>query len=135
MNSPNEPGSPVSDSSSDTPPAEDIQGQPILSDDNQYMDVSSFRDISNTSAGKRRLPIGGSFGSGVNARDSKSRRREEIPTRRIAGGSGSVWLSSDVSNLRSQKEELVDNHLVERLRTGKSSPGCSNTKNGTVDSR
>jgi len=60
---------------------------------------------------KRRLPTSSSFGAASNARDPKSRRRED--SRKLGGGG---WPEGSKEGRGKDKEELVDAYLVEQLR-------------------
>ena len=69
---------------------------------------------------KRRLPGGSAFAAASNARDAKSRKREDGPggPRRnigLSGGSGSGWAEGKE---RRDKDDLVDIPLAERFREG-----------------
>ncbi|KAI0784779.1 hypothetical protein C8Q75DRAFT_735845 [Abortiporus biennis] len=114
MNSPHDPGSPESESSSsDSPPFDDAPQQSFMTD--FIPNISRFPgfDSSASGASKRRAPpSGGAYGSGSSARDPKTRRREEgYPGRRGLGGG---W--GEHGGGARQKEELVDTALVDQLR-------------------
>lgn len=83
-------------------------------------------------ASKRRLPGGGMFQSG-SSRDSKTRRRDEprgsksqqsqqSQQQQSQGQQGQMW---DKEGKRGDKEEFVDQHVVEWLRKGKNAPPLS----------
>ncbi|CAL1712493.1 unnamed protein product [Somion occarium] len=109
MDSPVEPGSPVSDSSSDSPPLEETQD--ALTSAVRSTSAADALNAARMSGAKRRYG-GGSHGASSNARDAKSRRREEPGSRKQGG----QW--EGYSNLQAmgKKEELIDVGLVEHLR-------------------
>ncbi|EKM51625.1 uncharacterized protein PHACADRAFT_261875 [Phanerochaete carnosa HHB-10118-sp] len=109
MDSP-EPGSPISRSSSGSPMPDE---PPYLLTSELASFMSSSRGESYLSGGKRRLPMGSVSSSGT-----KSRRREEAPGRRTGGGG--VWQQTEIRDYtggRAQREELVDQHIVDNIRT------------------
>lgn len=103
MNSPADPASPSSTSSSSLPP-EDIQ----LID--QFA-PSGFPHPSElqTSLAKRRLPA-----TGAHTRESKTRKKDDTSGRRQG-----QW--TEMQGGTKQKDELVDTDVVERLRKGRCS--------------
>ena len=79
--------------------------------------ASSSRGDPYPSGGKRRLPMGGASSS-----NPKSRRREDAPSRRTAGISS--WQQPEIREYaggRAQREELVDQQIVDKIRAG----GCN----------
>ncbi|KAG6334699.1 hypothetical protein ID866_4398 [Astraeus odoratus] len=135
MNSPPDPGSPISTDTSESPPPDDFQFAANNRDQQRILNVASAQ-LLNTSttqtptlSSKRRLPVGSSQ-EGPALRDAKSRRREDAASgsRRSAvdgqgqhglvtgGPSGSTYYSRADYMSRRDKEELVDTALVEQLR-------------------
>ncbi|KDR73713.1 hypothetical protein GALMADRAFT_251521 [Galerina marginata CBS 339.88] len=113
MNSPPDPGSPSpSTPSSGSPPPEEVNFQQNTS---SYL-ANLTSHISATFSGnssKRRLPAGSSFGAASSARDAKTRRRGESGRQNTS----TTWegLKESVGG-KKEKDELIDNALVEYLR-------------------
>jgi len=114
MNSPPDPASPSpSTPSSGSPPPEETNYQPYNATSHLLNFASQVSSAFSGSPSKRRLPGGSSFGAASSNRDPKSRRRED--SRRLGGGGN--WESGKESGKR-EKEDLVDNNVVEYLRKG-----------------
>ncbi|TCD62236.1 hypothetical protein EIP91_007195 [Steccherinum ochraceum] len=119
MNISPEPGSPISGSSSSDSETEIplVSGQHVLRPRPgaswSMLSPSARPDLDHFSgpSGKRRNPPG-PIGGGM-PRDAKSRRREDGPGRR--GGSGVNWTATPQEG-GSKKDDLVDQHIVDRLR-------------------
>jgi len=121
MNSPPDPGSPTSSTpSSGSPPPEEVNYQPSSGTNTYLSNLTSH--ISNTfggssSASKRRLPAGSSFGAAASSRDAKTRRRGDTGGRQVP----LTWESANKeSGGKKEKDELIDNALVDYLRKGMS---------------
>lgn len=118
MNSPPDPGSPSpSTPSSGSPPPEEVNFQPAHTGRSYIENLTS--QISTAFAGgsssKRRLPTG-SFGVGSSARDAKTRRRGESSRQ---NPTSTVWEGmKEATGGKKEKDELIDNALVEYLRKG-----------------
>ena len=122
MNSPPDPASPsASTASSGSPPPEEASSYvPATggSSSSYFSNLSShitatFGGVPNSSSSKRRLPTGSAFGAASSARDSKTRRRGE------PGRSGSTaWDGMKETGGKKEKDELLDQALVEHLRKG-----------------
>lgn len=119
MNSPPDPGSPISTESSGSPPAE-IEESNFQSSSgpsgyfaNLTSQITTAFGVGSSGSSKRRLPSGPGFGSS-SARDAKSRKRGD------ASRSGTVqWEGSkEAAGGKKEKDELIDNALVEYLRKG-----------------
>ncbi|KAF9469388.1 hypothetical protein BDZ94DRAFT_1244331 [Collybia nuda] len=120
MNSPPEPGSPsLSTPSSGSPPPEEINAQASGSTSTHLMNTitSHLTSTFSGSSSKRRLPGGSGYGASSSNRDPKTRRRGD--TGRGQGGDrsggGSNWDNSKETGRR-EKDDLVDNGIVEFLR-------------------
>ncbi|KAG9226542.1 hypothetical protein CCMSSC00406_0005791 [Pleurotus cornucopiae] len=121
MNSPPEPASPsTSTPSSGSPPPEEITFQVPESQSSSSFAAGVGQLLSNFVGGssnsgpagassKRRLPAGGSFGN-ASSRDPKSRRRDD--PRKYGSGGGPNWAEGP----KREKEDLVDQHVVDLLR-------------------
>ncbi|KAI0795272.1 hypothetical protein BC629DRAFT_1592769 [Irpex lacteus] len=110
MDSPPDPGSPISNSSGDSPPPEDVLMSESVATQESFFGSPAALGPSN---GKRRQPPTG-FSAGP-AYGAKTRRREEgLPNRR----SGPQWAAGGEreGGIRLQKDELIDGQLVERIR-------------------
>jgi hypothetical protein len=121
MNSPPDPGSPSpSTPSSGSPPPDEIQytqqhaGASTGAASQLSHITSQISSFIGGGPSKRRLPGGSSYGPASNTRDSKSRRRED-PRR---AGSGNGW--GEGTEVKRDKDELVDIAVVERLKKGES---------------
>ncbi|GJE88528.1 hypothetical protein PsYK624_046110 [Phanerochaete sordida] len=108
MDSP-EPSSPISRSSSDSPIPEE---PPYMLSSEPPAFTSTARPESIFSSGKRRL-MGGASSS-----TAKSRRREEGSSRRAPASN--AWPQTELRDYggggRAQREELVDQQLVDKIR-------------------
>ncbi|KAF8077574.1 hypothetical protein FPV67DRAFT_1462147 [Lyophyllum atratum] len=114
MNSPPDPGSPIS-TDTESPPPEEIISQP--SDNPHFLNIASHITQSLVSGGaKRRLPGGSSFGASSSNRDPKSRRRGDLA--RTGGAGGGLWEST--KETKREERDLVDHHVVDFLRKGAS---------------
>lgn len=128
MNSPPDPGSPsLSTPSSGSPPPEEINTQASGSASAQFLNTITDR-LSSTFAGgssKRRLPGGSGYGASSSNRDPKSRRRGDTGRAQGGdrGGGGSTWETAKDTNRR-EKDDLVDNSVVEYLRKGMDHTFC-----------
>ncbi|GLB34571.1 hypothetical protein LshimejAT787_0201360 [Lyophyllum shimeji] len=113
MNSPPDPGSPIS-TDTESPPPEEISPPP--SSQTPFQNLASH--ISQTFAGsgaKRRLPGGSSYGASSSNRDPKSRRRGDLQmTSTRTGAGGSIWEGS--KEKQREERDLVDHGVVEFLR-------------------
>ncbi|CAA7271007.1 unnamed protein product [Cyclocybe aegerita] len=115
MNSPPEAGSPSpSTPSSGSPPPEEATFQPntgasYLSNLTSQITTA----FGGSSSSKRRLPTGSSFGASSSSRDAKTRRKGE-PGR--SGGSNWPGELKETGGSKKEKDELIDNALVEYLR-------------------
>jgi len=121
MNSP-DPASPsASTASSGSPPPEETSPH-VPTGNISYLSsltshiTATFGGGPNSSSSKRRLPGGSSFAAASSARDSKTRRRGE------PGRSGNTAWDGGVkeSGGKKEKDELLDQGLVEYLRKGMS---------------
>lgn len=124
MNS-SEPGSPTSSDSGSLP--DEVQLQPSQSSSSAGGFMSSVLSGLTGSSKRRAAPAPG----GGN-RDAKSRRREDPRALRgMSSQSGSMHWEKEGLGLKRDKDELVDNALVDSLRKGKSyfalSHPCSST--------
>ncbi|TFK63347.1 hypothetical protein BDN72DRAFT_775992 [Pluteus cervinus] len=104
--------SPSSTPSSGSPPPEEVTYTgPTQGVASQFVNLiaSGF-----AGAAKRRLPTGPTFASSASSasRDPKPRRRAD-PTR---AGSGHTWEGHSLEKGRREKDELIDNSIVEYLR-------------------
>ncbi|KDQ33047.1 hypothetical protein PLEOSDRAFT_1099030 [Pleurotus ostreatus PC15] len=112
MNSPPEPASPsTSTPSSGSPPPEEINFQVPESQSSGSFAAGGDRATLGPAgaSSKRRLPAGGSFGN-ASSRDPKSRRRDD--PRKYGSGGGPNWAEGP----KREKEDLVDQHVVDLLR-------------------
>lgn len=124
-----EPASPISEDS-DTAYNEEPYSLPQHQEPPAHFTSSfnPFKDAPSGSSSKRRLPLSGWFG-GSNARDSKSRRREDrdLPPSKRGAASSNAWSTSSelAGATRVQRgDELLDHAQVERLRTGECALDC-----------
>ncbi|KAI0916746.1 hypothetical protein AcW1_007888 [Taiwanofungus camphoratus] len=104
MESPREPASPSSSSTSGSPPPEER-----VPDESTFINMSSASSLSGPP--KRRLGPS-PFGGGPNARETKSRRREDNMMRKMGPA---IWDSREAGMVR-PKDDLVDQPLVDNLR-------------------
>jgi hypothetical protein len=111
MDSPTDPGSPVSNSSADSPLEEMTISESVAATQDAALYSSQTASTAGPSSGKRRQPPGG-FSAGPSS-SAKARRKEEGLSKRPAG---SQYLGERDGGR--QKDELVDMALVERLRNG-----------------
>lgn len=120
MNSPPDPGSPVSTESSGSPPPEEIHTQPPSS--GYLANLSSHIQTLTSGASKRRHGGGSGYAGSSSSRDPKSRRRGE-PGRQ-GGGLGAsqsiAWETGTRAEGKREERDMVDNHLVDYLRKGDS---------------
>ena len=116
MNSPPEPGSPISTSSSGSPPPEEIYSSTTTASNylsNLGNQIGAALSNATSSASKRRLPSGSSFAA-ASARDPKSRRRGDNRQ-----WEGAILKEGSSTGGKKEKDELVDTALVDFLRKGK----------------
>ncbi|KAH9484486.1 hypothetical protein JR316_0003968 [Psilocybe cubensis] len=117
MNSPPDPGSPISTESSGSPPAEMEESNfPSSSGPTGYLanltsQISTAFGVGGSGSSKRRLPSGPGF-SGASARDAKSRKRGDTSRSGTTQWEG----SKEAIGGKKEKDELIDNALVEQLR-------------------
>jgi len=112
MNSPPDPGSPIS-TDSESPPPEEVSSQ--RSGNPNFINIASHITQSLVGGGaKRRLPGGTGFGASSSNRDPKSRRRGDLA--RAGGVGGSLWEST--KETKREERDLVDHHVVDYLRKG-----------------
>ncbi|KAJ7095308.1 hypothetical protein B0H15DRAFT_828974 [Mycena belliarum] len=106
MHSPDPDSSSSSPASESPPPEDNYQPSGVAS---HILNLTSHitSSFGSGSPSKRRLPGGSSFAAASSSRDPKSRRRED-PRR------GSAWEGKEGG--KREKEELVDNGVVEYLR-------------------
>lgn len=115
MDSPTDHESPISNSSDDVPQDDMIISESTLQHTELAFGMPTRDPPSGSSSVKRRQPPGG---FPPQSYSTKNRRREEGPVRRTTGSS--QWPGGENRESgRTQKEELVDVHIVERLREGK----------------
>ncbi|KAI0087060.1 hypothetical protein BDY19DRAFT_324997 [Irpex rosettiformis] len=114
MESPIDPGSPISNSSGESPPPEDILMAESAPTQEAFFDAPLRDNFLGPSNGKRRQPPTG-FPPGPSY-SVKNRRREESSSGRRGGHQWAVSGERESGNTRLQKDELIDTQLVERLR-------------------
>ncbi|KAF5331004.1 hypothetical protein D9619_005241 [Psilocybe cf. subviscida] len=113
MNSPPDPGSPISTSSSGDTPTEEIYSSTTTTTNylsNLGSQIGAALSNATSGASKRRLPAGSSFAAG-SARDPKSRRRGDNRQ-----WEGAIVKEGSSTGGKKEKDELVDTALVEFLR-------------------
>ncbi|KAF9014177.1 hypothetical protein BDQ17DRAFT_1270372 [Cyathus striatus] len=121
MNSLTDQESASSTPSSGSPPPEEVNFQPPAgsSAGSHFMNIASQITSSFTSgagsSSKRRLPGGSSFASG-SSRDPKSRRRGVEHSRATGPSQWEGSLKEGLIASRKDKDELIDQHLVDYLR-------------------
>jgi len=114
MNSPPDPGSPSpSTPSSGSPPPEEVNFQPNPGSSYLANFTSHISATFSGNSSKRRLPAGSSFGAASSARDAKTRKRGESGRQ----NSSAAWEGlKESAGGKKEKDELIDNALVEYLR-------------------
>ncbi|KAG5643213.1 hypothetical protein DXG03_001331 [Asterophora parasitica] len=114
MNSPPDPGSPIS-TDTDSGPEEVFQTQGPSGAPHFITTVA--RDITQSfisGGSKRRLPGSSNFGASSSSRDPKSRRRLDVG--KSGGGAGGASLWEGQKESKREDKDVVDQHLVEFLR-------------------
>ncbi|KAF5369161.1 hypothetical protein D9615_009964 [Tricholomella constricta] len=112
MNSPPDPGSPIS-TDSESPPPEDIL--PQSSNSPQFMNIARDLTQSFMSGGGSKRRLGGStFGGSSSNRDPKSRRRLDVG--KSGGGSANPTLWEGSKESKREERDLVDHNVVDYLR-------------------
>jgi len=118
MNSPPDPASPATSTpSSGSPPPEEASSyvpataSNYLSNLTSHITATFVGGSSSSSSSKRRLPTGSTFGAASSTRELKTRKRGE-PGR----SGGTAWEGIKESGGKKEKDELLDQALVEHLR-------------------
>ncbi|KAH9943619.1 hypothetical protein B0H21DRAFT_823705 [Amylocystis lapponica] len=124
MNSPPELASPATSASSGSPSPDELSLSPrTFVEESVAVSLSQFIAPSGS---KRRLPGGNAVPHRFSARDTKSRRREDIG---LGGRKNTYGEGRDMT--RSQKDDLVDYQLVEQLRADFGDPFDDSLIKGT----